>query len=230
MNIPPRKSIVTVLQTDAWHRFLRLYAIVFLIGLLALGLLEKGEMVLWLARHRTEFLNGSMRAITLLGDGIMVAVLGIAVAFIRYKYTLTLVAIGLGQLILSAFLKRTVFGNLPRPQRYFTELDPSWLVEGVEVHSNYAFPSGHTITAFSLCFFIALMIDRQWVTVSMLILSVLIGFSRIYLFQHFLEDVVAGSIAGVAVTGGIFAAMANWTDFWQNLHLQRGLLPKRYRP
>ncbi|TXF88218.1 phosphatase PAP2 family protein [Neolewinella aurantiaca] len=211
-------------HTDAWRQFIRLFFLVFLAGLAVALFTEKGAVVLWMTEHRTPVANTAFRVITFLGDGIMVALVCLLALLIRYKYTLTLILIGLGQLLISAFLKRTVFGNHPRPLAYFQEIDPLWLVEGVQVHTNYAFPSGHTITAFSLCFFCALMFDRRWITFSMVVLATLIGISRVYLFQHFIEDVVAGSMAGVIITGGIYYAMAGWALFWENQKLQRSVV------
>jgi membrane-associated phospholipid phosphatase len=44
------------------------------------------------------------------------------------------------------------------------------------------------------------MIENRFYKVLLLILALLTGYSRIYLSQHFLEDVYAGSIIGVSTT------------------------------
>jgi len=66
----------------------------------------------------------------------------------------------------------------------------------------HSFPSGHTITAFA--FFLALTFftkNHAW-QVLYFVLAVLVGFSRIYLQQHFAIDVLVGSLVGVLVTMG----------------------------
>ncbi|MEL7160443.1 MAG: phosphatase PAP2 family protein, partial [Bacteroidota bacterium] len=175
--------------------------------------------------HRTPAANEVFRYLTFLGDGIMVGVVCLGALLVRYRYSLMLLAVGIGQLVFSAFFKRIVFGNTPRPLRYFADhLEPDWLIAGVDVHTNYAFPSGHTITAFGLALFIALMVDRRWVTVGCLLLAVAIGLSRVYLFQHFLEDVLLGALIGTANTAVIFYAFANWRAFWYSRSLSASVL------
>jgi membrane-associated phospholipid phosphatase len=214
-------------SNQAFAQFLRGYFLIFALGLILCLLSEKGTFVWWLAHNRSPLLDYFFRYWTFLGDGIMVGIVGIMAAAVRYRYALILFAIGIAQLVASYFFKKIVFGNLPRPRRYFQDVDLSLFVPNVEVYSNHTFPSGHTITAFGLCFFIALMCDRPWVTRLSLLIAVSIGFSRIYLFQHFLEDVVAGSLLGVAVTGGLFFLFAQWRSFWEDQKFQRSMLGNR---
>ncbi|MEL6140932.1 MAG: hypothetical protein AAFU67_04885, partial [Bacteroidota bacterium] len=131
-------------QSLAWIWFLRGYLVFFLLGIMGILLLDKGGMVLWFAQHRSEWANIFFRGLTLLGDGWIVPIVALGLLFVRFKYFVVLLVIGLFQLLGAAFFKRTVFGNTPRPFRYFDFVDPSWLVPSVETHSNYAFPSGHT--------------------------------------------------------------------------------------
>ncbi|MBC6994341.1 phosphatase PAP2 family protein [Neolewinella lacunae] len=208
--------------------FLLLLFPILLIGLAVVWMTEKGTTVLYFAAHRTAWANYLFRHLTYLGDGVMVGVVCLVATLVRFRYTLMLVAVGIGQLLVSAFFKRIVFGNTPRPLRYFAEqLEPAWLIKGVDVHTNYAFPSGHTITAFGLALFIALMVDNRWVTVSCVLLAAAIGFSRVYLFQHFLEDVLTGAVIGTANTALIFYAFANWRSFWRSGTLSASVLGRR---
>ncbi len=176
------------------------YLLVFAVGLFTLLVIEKGDAVLYFAERRADWASISFRILTLWGDGIVVAVLIGSYLFIHYGQALTLSVIALLQLGTAALLKRVVFGNVPRPRRFFEVIEPEWLIEGVEHHSNYAFPSGHTLTAFSVSFFIALTTRSRLLALGVWLLAVLAGLSRVYLFQHFLQDVVAGSLVGMAVT------------------------------
>src|SRR5438132_1203326 len=54
--------------------------------------------------------------------------------------------------------------------------------------------------------FIALMNQSKKHQYLLMILAFLIGFSRIYLLQHFLQDVLAGSFIGLSVSTLIFTA------------------------
>lgn len=198
------------------------------VGVAFLLVSEKGTLVLFFARHRTTEANVFFRYVTLLGDGVVVVLFCFIAALIRYRYTLMMLAVGIGQLVLSALFKRIVFGNTPRPLRYFDgHVDPAWLIDQVDVHTNYAFPSGHTITAFGLALFIALMVQKRWVTVLSLFAAALIGLSRVYLFQHFFEDVLLGAFIGTANTAVIFHLFANWSAFWNSRFWSISLLERR---
>lgn len=62
---------------------------------------------------------------------------------------------------------------------------------------NYSFPSGHTITAFA----VALSIGAFYhpLLLALLAAAILISTSRIILGMHFLSDVLAGSVIGMAL-------------------------------
>ena len=78
------------------------------------------------------------------------------------------------------------------------------LVEGVRLHHSNSFPSGHTSTFFVFFTCCALLMlaykvkvrAKYLVLVLMVALAALGGYSRIYLSQHFTEDVFVGSIIG----------------------------------
>lgn len=68
--------------------------------------------------------------------------------------------------------------------------------------SNGSFPSGHTITAFSVATVIARQYGRhhRWVPYVAYGTAALIGFSRLSLGAHFTADVFAGAALGYAVS------------------------------
>ena len=71
------------------------------------------------------------------------------------------------------------------------------LVNGVDVHSYGSFPSGHTATAFTFALLIALLIPSATVSITCILIAIIIGYSRIYLSQHYPLDVAAGMIVAV---------------------------------
>jgi membrane-associated phospholipid phosphatase len=79
-------------------------------------------------------------------------------------------------------------------------LDHSLLhfVEGVDIQTLYSFPSGHTAIAFALAITLSLCLKNKGWFAFLLTLALLVGYSRIYLLQHHLMDVVAGAIVGAA--------------------------------
>ena len=89
--------------------------------------------------------------------------------------------------------------NSPRPKVYF---GPNTIhcIDGITRVGYGSFPSGHTATIFALTTLFALYYNDRRMSIFLLIISVLTGFSRIYLSQHFPIDVLIGSIIGVIVS------------------------------
>jgi membrane-associated phospholipid phosphatase len=60
-----------------------------------------------------------------------------------------------------------------------------------------SFPSGHTTSVFALATMLALLEKNKRTNVVYLLVAVAVGYSRIYLGQHFLNDVLMGSTIGM---------------------------------
>jgi membrane-associated phospholipid phosphatase len=97
----------------------------------------------------------------------------------------------------SQFLKQQVFGPVPRPTTLFGEPTPLYLVPGVEMHGYYSFPSGHTAIAFALATSLMLLTPWKSLRAALFFLALIGGYSRVYLSQHFFEDIYAGSFVGL---------------------------------
>lgn len=92
--------------------------------------------------------------------------------------------------------------NAPRPSLYFAgHTRPIYYVPDVEVlANNLSFPSGHTVCAFTLAVVLTYITPRKSLGYLYLILAILVAYSRMYMSQHFLEDVTAGSIVATVTT------------------------------
>lgn len=103
--------------------------------------------------------------------------------------------------------------------------------------SYQSFPSGHTTTAFALCFVVSFLSPR-WFP-GMLILAVLVGLSRIVVGAHYPTDLVAGAIVGTlgaylvrnvfASRGWVFRLMPDGTYAMRPLFAVRRLVERRRR-
>lgn len=98
-----------------------------------------------------------------------------------------------------------------RPTKYITDGSFIHTVEGVAVHSVSSFPSGHTATAFAFFLMICLMTRKSWWLPAGFITAVLVGYSRIYLAQHFPLDVAAGIVVGI-VAVAVSIPFQKWAD------------------
>jgi undecaprenyl-diphosphatase len=77
-----------------------------------------------------------------------------------------------------------------RPYNTYTGIYPD------QLETDYAFPSGHTSTAFATATSIALTTKKWYVTVPAFAWSAGVGYSRIYMGQHYPSDVIMGALVG----------------------------------
>jgi undecaprenyl-diphosphatase len=75
-----------------------------------------------------------------------------------------------------------------------------------------SFPSGHTAVATTVCMTLALLLRRWYVWVLGAGWVVLMMWSRTYLHAHWLSDVVAGLLEGIAVAGLVWCAVEALRD------------------
>jgi len=161
---------------------------------------SKADLHLWLTSFYTSTGDVFFRYYTLVGDWIPYLVIA-GLLFYNYRMALFVLVSQLASGLVSIIIKRT--WNESRPILYFKEHFPNiqlHQVVGEHLHSVHSFPSGHTITAFA--FFLALAFYTKKPTLHFLyfVMALLVGYSRIYLSQHFAVDVLVGSFIGVSVT------------------------------
>ncbi len=77
-----------------------------------------------------------------------------------------------------------------------------------------SFPSGHTASAFAAS--VALFLHHRRAGIAVLLTSLFIGFTRMYLYVHFPSDVAAGIVLGVALG---FAAKYLTDHFVKHSHM-----------
>jgi membrane-associated phospholipid phosphatase len=101
-------------------------------------------------------------------------------------------------------LKHWVFLAMQRPYMFLDRMPGLHLVPGIELHHGLSFPSGHATSAFSMCLALAVLADRRWSAVLFALVAALLAFSRVYLSQHFTEDVLAGALLGTSTGIGAY--------------------------
>lgn len=150
--------------------------------------------------HSVGF-DAVMPWITRMGEAWLAVPVLIGLFFWKVRYgVMAVVAFG-GATAITQVLKRWVF-DAPRPSVVFEKMmDTFQLTEGVELHSSLSFPSGHTTSAFAVfCLLSLLLLRHKYLGFVFAFLAIMVGFSRCYLFQHFPEDVLFGSIIGTVTS------------------------------
>ncbi len=134
---------------------------------------------------------------TYLGDGLIWIPLFVYVLLYKRDFFIAIVAALIICTLITHFFKRVVFADELRPLRSLQDLARSVpLMNGKDAYVN-SFPSGHTSTAFTLALLLALILHRPWAAIFFPLVAFFVGYSRIYLAQHFVTDVLAGMIVGI---------------------------------
>lgn len=156
-----------------------------------------------------------MTFITHLGDtpGIVWWVLGVCLLIPRKTRKLGVLLIG--GLAIASLINNVALKNLiERPRPYLIDAEV-WKNAGyeyiwpnlIEKSSSWSFPSGHTSTSIGAAFAMLLgcFKNKKFLAIGIpaFILSLLIGFSRIYVHVHYPTDVIAGAVVGLI--GGLIA-------------------------
>jgi len=161
-----------------------------------MGIYGKKLSFVLLNSYHSFWLNVFFINYTFIGDGIFaISLIGIIYFYFKKKnlainvfYSFLISGLG------SQIIKNMVNASIPK--FYFEPGTYLNFIDGVSKSAYSSFPSGHTATAFAIAtVFVLTMKNKNW---QLLILSaaVLVGYSRVYLAQHFLIDVTIGALLG----------------------------------
>ena len=171
----------------------------FLLGILFLATFQNINFSTIVNSSHNNLLDQFFKYITFIGDGRFVFLIALIYLFANKKYGTSILISLIINTILIQVLKRVAFSNQFRPSFYFKNLieDGSWnMIDGVELYEKFSFPSGHTASAFCLCMSICIFMKKKYFPLLLVLLAYIVGFSRIYLSQHFLIDVLTGALIG----------------------------------
>ncbi len=85
------------------------------------------------------------------------------------------------------WLKYFIANERPPPSNWYSGQEPT----------NYSTPSGHAQSSITLYGWFATRVRKWWVTLIAIVLTFLVGISRVYLGVHFLGDVLLGWGVGI---------------------------------
>jgi membrane-associated phospholipid phosphatase len=180
------------------------FLLFFVVGFIFLLTVGKATAFVDLNPYHQTILDGVFAWITFLGDGTFTVI--VFVLFLlqrRWSGATQIIAAFLLSALVAQILKN-VF-SMPRPKQFFAPGTYPYFIDGV-THIGFAsFPSGHTTSIFALATLLAIFTKDQRAKIAFLFGGVLVGYSRIYLGQHFLGDVLIGSCIGMIV-----AVLVHW--------------------
>jgi membrane-associated phospholipid phosphatase len=157
----------------------------------------KADVHLFINQYHSAFWDAFFKYFTNLGSGYVAIIICVILLFFRIRYSLIMFASWASTGIVVQLLKHFAFPNFDRPIRFFKTVTELNLVQGIELYKHFSFPSGHAATAFVIFTMLAMISKKNWAKLLFLLLAWVLAFSRVYLSQHFLEDILFGSSLGI---------------------------------
>ena len=191
--------------------------------------------------HDITWLNYAMKYISMLAahGEISIACCAILLIFKRTRRCGFAMAVAL---VVDFVVVNLILKNAVGRERPWTHEELGWAEDfyrqyGIELARDYCFPSGHT--AITFCAAAVLVIFYRAKAIPAVFVALLIGFSRIYLCEHYVSDVAAGiiigslcGVAGYYIYRAVERAVLRAYDknrYRLKARAFRTRLPKRYR-
>lgn len=164
------------------------------------------ELFLCVNSLRAPYADNLAIAFSALGNGWTFAVVIVIASFLRgWKSALVGVLVFAFSSLVINILKHFIFSGYSRPA---SSLKVQTVANEV-LHYHNSFPSGHTTTGFAMAFFLAVCFRKSGLNFFLVFLGVGVGWSRMYLGQHWPADVLAGLVTGsvTAYLGMLFSVL-----------------------
>ncbi|MHA4810325.1 phosphatase PAP2 family protein [Flavitalea flava] len=169
----------------------------FTLGLVFLLTSGKAATFLYLNPYHHNRLDTFFVYFTYLGDGIFTIIIFLILLFLRrWSQAWQVMTAFLVSSLVAQVLKNLF--SMPRPKQFFDQGQYPYFIDGVTHVGFSSFPSGHSVSIFALVTLLALFEKNKKWNIAYLLGAVAVGYSRIYLGQHFLGDVLVGSFIGVS--------------------------------
>ncbi|HEY8956650.1 phosphatase PAP2 family protein [Chitinophaga sp.] len=189
------KNFIRVYQQLKW--LVWPFALVVITILLTRVFVSRQDAYFFINRLHTPAGDVLFPYITELGSTLAAVLISLLLLIINRRAGTMLATAYLFTAAISFTLKALI--GFPRPHRYFaSRLQDIYFVPGVSVLDNFrSFPSGHSVCAFTAATVLSYYSKNKYLSLVYLALAMLVGYSRMYMSQHFLEDVTAGATLGV---------------------------------
>ena len=190
-----------------------------LLGALVIIATQKGDVILFFNDHRSYYGDLFFRYATMVGEEIAYVIILLFLFFYRRKAVWLIPITGGIVMLVSKGLKELFQQN--RPVAWFKQQDLYEILNTIEGEPLFSgassFPSGHTMSAFALFGLLAVLLNKKWLGLPILLIATIVGISRVYLIHHFFIDIYAGSIIGTLLALAIYI-------FWSKKYAQKAEL------
>ena len=166
---------------------------------------------------RTEFWDTFFVKSSSLGNTVTVIFAVLLVLRFKLKWLAVFLLAFLFQVFIVVLFKKGILHDELRPYLFFkysNMLGRISLIEGVKMRHVNTFPSGHTATIFFLVSFFAILARNNVASWVLLLVGLLVGFSRIYLFQHWYIDVYFGMLFGTVSSIASYLIVKAYPKNW----------------
>ncbi len=182
------------------------YIILLLIFMISL-IFDK-KIVFIVSSLQETWLNQVMVLVSYLGIFLILFILATCLSLLHNKKRIFTVWLSFAVTSMIVLLFKLLIHRI-RPFEEFGLNTLNFLIGGGYSNWNLSFPSFHTAIAFSAVPFFKGNMKKYWI-----VFSCLVGFSRLFFALHYLSDIIAGAVIGLAV-GSIFMKI---------FHMENGFL------
>ncbi len=199
--------------------FLILYFTVLLLVLPVVIIYPKNAIHLFINNFHNIPADIFFKYLTNMGSGWIVVIVSLIFLFISFRKMLILSISGIISGLAVQLFKHVFFAGYVRPIKFFEGISNLHIVDGVNMLSFDSFPSGHSASIFALCLCLSTFTNRNFWKIVLFCTAILIAFSRVYLSQHFLTDILAGSMIGIIASSITIIYFSNLRSGWMDYSL-----------
>lgn len=169
--------------------------IAFLLALFV-AVYGKNESFLMINGHYSVQADYFFNWVTFLGEWLLWVPLFLYGLFFKRDFLIAAIVALVVCTLITHLFKRWIFVGAPRPLRLLHDVARAVPLIKDNRYVN-SFPSGHTSTAFTTALLLAYIVRRKFAMFVFPMIAFLVGYSRVYLAQHFVTDVLAGIFVGI---------------------------------
>lgn len=191
--------------------FFLVYLLLCLIGCGYYLFIDHGFLVWFMHEYQNPFLDGFFTFFTKGGTYYFLAGVSVIILIYKRRHGLIFISASLVLIVIAELSNHYIFSKTTN-KVYFEGTEALKFNEVIEVYDFNGFPSAYTMTAFLIATFLTLMMNRRVWSMAMIVYAFFVGTSRIYLQQHFLIDVIAGSLMGALIAIIFYFSFENFLD------------------